>query len=214
MTNTLSMMTDMKITKPCRRRVIRSDGRMLCKPPLKCPGMSDKDYIEVHRKNRPHQITPEDCDRCQNAELPKSRPQTTSKPIGADDPCSSDKELPATLLEMPEMPEMPKVSHTESLEKPQEPHTATLEITPLGTLIYPRTAWEPPPCPPGYHRADTEDTWVLELDIPICKHLELGSGAVGSCGYSRVTRRCLSIDSFVGPRTCESCQSREEPDAG
>lgn len=98
-------------------------------------------------------------------------------------------------------------------ETPQEAHMALPEITPLGLLIFTRTQWEPPPQPPGYHRADTEAAWVLEPDVPMCKHLELGSGPLGACGYPRLTRRCKLVQSFVGPTTCESCKKRDS-DAG
>ena len=98
-------------------------------------------------------------------------------------------------------------------ETSQGSHMGLPEITPLGALIFTRTHWEPPPCPLGYHRADTEETWVLEPDVPMCEHLELGTGDIGSCGYPRLTRCCQLIGSFVGPKTCETCVKRDS-DAG
>jgi hypothetical protein len=97
-------------------------------------------------------------------------------------------------------------------ETPQEPHTASLTIDPLGTLTYARTGWEAPPCPPGYIRRssdlDSDDAWILDPLKPLCKHLKLTPANVGACGYPRVARHCLKIKSFVGPRTCESCRVR------
>lgn len=102
-------------------------------------------------------------------------------------------------------------------QKPQEAHTEPLEITPLGTLIYQRSDWEPPPCPLGYHRKSIDladdDAWVLEPNEPLCKHLELKPAERGSCGYYRIKRRCGLIKSYVGPRTCQTCEKREERDA-
>ena len=101
---------------------------------------------------------------------------------------------------------------------PQEAHTKPPVITPLGTLIYQRSDWEPPPLPLGYHRQSIDladdGAWVLEPDEPLCKHLELRAAEKGSCGYCRVKRRCRLIKSYVGPRTCQTCPKREPIDAG
>jgi hypothetical protein len=98
-------------------------------------------------------------------------------------------------------------------ETPQEARESDLTITPLGTLIYARTGWEPPPCPPGYRArsSDTEsdDAWILDPDEPMCKHLTLSPADRGSCGYRRVAKRCGSIGAFVGARTCGTCPRRE-----
>jgi hypothetical protein len=103
-------------------------------------------------------------------------------------------------------------------EKPQEAHTEPPEITPLGTLIYARTGWEPPPCPPGYVRRssdlESDGAYILDPIRPLCKHLSLLVAEKGSCGYHRVKRRCCLIKSFVGPKTCDDCAYRENLDAG
>jgi hypothetical protein len=97
---------------------------------------------------------------------------------------------------------------------PQKAHMRPPEITPLGTLIYARTGWEAPPVPFGYRRKTSDlsndDAWVLEPIHSVCKHLELVPAEVGACGYHRVAKRCLLVDSFVGPKTCEFCEKREE----
>ncbi len=94
-------------------------------------------------------------------------------------------------------------------ERPQEPHMGTPRISPLGTLNYQRTNWEPPPTPPGYHRRSSDptsdDAWILDPIDEVCKHLELVPAEIGSCGYQRVARRCSVIDSFVGSKTCKTC---------
>jgi hypothetical protein len=98
-------------------------------------------------------------------------------------------------------------------ERPQEAHTEPLVITPLGLLIYARRGFEPPPCPPGYHMRSShlrgDDVWVLEPDSPPCKHLKLSKAESGACGYHRIKRHCGAIESFVGSRTCGTCQRRE-----
>jgi hypothetical protein len=139
-----------------------------------------------HPKKR---VRPADCRVCRVRSEPKFSPVTF--PVM---PLPSDG-VPAVPLPAPS-------------ETPQEPRTRLPEVTSLGTLIFQRTDWEPPPCPPGYHRADTETAWVLEPDIPMCEHLELGTGEIGSCGYPRLTRLCKLIESFVGPRTCVTCTKR------
>ena len=98
----------------------------------------------------------------------------------------------------------------------QTPQIAPIEppvINPLGTLTYARTGWEPPPCPPDYHRRssdlNSDGAWILEPAKPICKHLKLSVAERGACGYCRVKRHCGLVDSFIGPRTCGTCQRRE-----
>jgi len=138
---------------------------------------------------------------CLNSSLP-----TFKRPVKPKDcrECSEDTRL----IKLPVSAASKPTSGTPS-ETLQEAHTGLPEITPLGTLIFTRTHWEPPPCPPGYHRADTEAAWVLKPDVPVCKYLELGSGEVGSCGYPRLTRHCQLVKSFVGPKTCETCTKRD-----
>lgn len=98
-------------------------------------------------------------------------------------------------------------------ERLQEPHTRDVEITPLGTLIYARMGWEPPPCPPGYRSrssdAESDDAWILDPIGEVCKHLELVPADTGACGYRRIARRCKLVESFIGPRTCMTCERKE-----
>jgi hypothetical protein len=99
-------------------------------------------------------------------------------------------------------------------ERLQEPCGSDVEITPLGTLIYPRTGWEPPPCPPGYRSRssdqNSDDAWILDPIDAVCEHLELVPADTGACGYRRVARRCKLIESFIGPRTCDTCTRRPD----
>lgn len=96
---------------------------------------------------------------------------------------------------------------------PREPP----EITPLGTLKYVRSGWEPPPCPPGYVRRSSDlqsdDAYVLDPIRTPCEYLYLTPAEVGNCGYHRVKRWCRSIKSYVGSKTCETCRKREDLDA-
>jgi hypothetical protein len=107
--------------------------------------------------------------------------------------------LPWDNMEVVEMPP----------QKPREAHMKPPAIAHEGVINYVRTSWEPPPTPPGYQRADTETEWVLKPREKPCKHLELGFGGVGSCGYPRLTYKCQLVNSFVGPKTCKTCPKRE-----
>ena len=134
-------------------------------------------------------VTPRNCLRCTTAERGEKSPHTGKF--------------------------RPKI---EPSEKPQKAHTDPPEINPLGTLIYARTGWEPPPCPLGYIRrssdVESDDAWVLDpIKVP-CKHLSLLPAEVGGCGYHRIKRRCRIIKSFIGPKTCDDCTYREDLDAG
>jgi hypothetical protein len=142
----------------------------------------------ICRKSK-QRVRPTDCRECHVTDKLDGQPVKADKKVVGEPP----NEIPS--------------------ETPQEPHVRLPEITSLGTLIFTRTHWEPPPCPPGYHRADTPSMYVLEPDNPMCRHLELGTGEVGACGYPRLTRRCKLVDSFVGPMTCETCTKRGN-DAG
>ncbi len=106
----------------------------------------------------------------------------------------------------------------ETLGYVQKAHMELPEITSLGTLIYPKTGWEVPPCPPGYQRrssdSESDDAWILDPIRPLCKHLSLLVAEKGSCGYHRIKRRCCLIKSFIGPKTCDDCTYREDLDAG
>ena len=99
-------------------------------------------------------------------------------------------------------------------DSPQEAHMGDVAIGPLGTLIYQRDGWEPPPCPPGYVRESLDPTsdfaWVLHPEKDPCEHLEILPAEKGSCGYRRVKRRCRDIDSFIGPATCSTCTKRDD----
>lgn len=114
---------------------------------------------------------------------------------------------------LPTLP--PKIDLSEAPpQTPQEPCERHLEITPLWTLKYTRSGWEPPPCPRGYHpRSDnpeSDDAWIFDLIRMPCRHLEVLPAETGQCGYQRIIRRCRSIDSFIGDKTCEVCRSRED----
>jgi hypothetical protein len=101
------------------------------------------------------------------------------------------------------------ISRTPS-ETPQKPRREPPTISPLGTLTYARTGWEPPPAPPGWHLDDSDpEAWKLVPDRSICCHLTLAPGEIGACGYRRVTRHCGLVDSFIGPTTCTKCQRGE-----
>ncbi len=98
-------------------------------------------------------------------------------------------------------------------EKPQKVHTEPPNITPLGTLIYPRIGWEPPPCLPGYTRKSEDlenpDAWVLEPIEPLCKHLNLVLGERGRCGYQSVKPTCVYKGSIeIKLKTCLKCPDK------
>ena len=97
-------------------------------------------------------------------------------------------------------------------ETPQEPRTPPLRITPQGQLIYAHDGWEPPPVPPDYQLVDSDETdgktWVLEPIDAVCIYREIQPAEKGRCGYPRVSRRCQIIGSFVGPRTCMTCEKK------
>ncbi len=98
-------------------------------------------------------------------------------------------------------------------QRPQEAHMGDVEIGPLGTLIYTRTHWEPPPCPPGYRARSSDqnsnDAWILEPIDVVCKHLELVPSDTGACGYQRAAKRCKLVQSFIGQRSCSICPRKE-----
>ena len=148
---------------------------------------TNPDHIKYKR-----QVTPRICLRCKTTEREEKLPRQEGK-------------------------FQPKIERSgRPSEKPQEAHTEPPEITPLGTLIYARTGWEPPPCPPGYVRRssdlESDDAYILDPIQTLCKHLSLLVAEKGSCGYHRIKRRCCLIKSYVGPTTCGDCTYREVPD--
>ena len=142
--------------------------------------------------------------------------------LHVDHPFYKRKVGPKTCRECPESARLVKVLRSTASaaipsERPQEAHEGDVAISPLGTLIYTRTQWEAPPTPPGYRSrssdAESDDAWILDPMDVVCRHLELVPADRGSCGYQRVARRCRLIDSFVGARTCMTCEKKEEIDA-
>lgn len=142
--------------------------------------------------------------------LNKMRLATFKRRVGPDN-CSQCPDV-ARMIKVPLGSNVAPVSETPS-ETPQKPHTEPPEITPLGTLIYARTAWEPPPSPPGYRARSSDpkndDAWILDPIDVMCKHLELKVSDVGACGYHRIAKKCKLVQSFIGQRTCETCPRRE-----
>lgn len=192
-------MTDTKAIEPCTRRVIRPTG-MICKPPRR-GDMSSREHIAAHRAHKLN-INLTDCENC---------------PMRSQNVPVRPKIIHPRQLTVKDQPEehIPGLAKAPS-QTPQEARTEPPEITPLGSLVYPRTGWEPPPCPPGYQRKSddpkSDDAWVLEPMGTACKHLQISFGEVGACGYPRVRRTCGKIQSFIGPTTCNNCRLREEQD--
>jgi len=154
--------------------------------------MSAKAHIAAHRAHK-FKVNLLDCEDCTMA--------TEEAPTRLEHP------TPPTMPEGTPLPGEELGEIETPSQTPQKPRTEPPTITPLGTLIYTRTHWEPPPAPPGWHREDSDpEVWKLVPDRAICQHLTLVPAEIGACGYHRVSRHCGLVDSFIGPTTCQRCE--------
>lgn len=83
-----------------------------------------------------------------------------------------------------------------------------------GTLIYPKTGWEPPVCPDGYNRK-VDNLWAFEPMWQPCVHRAFDNN-VRPCGCVSINALCRSPESgFENQRVafvqCKECPVRKEP---
>ena len=89
-----------------------------------------------------------------------------------------------------------------------------------GSIVYPKTGFEPPVCPQGYKRKSdavrSDDAWVfIPLWLP-CADRAMAN-RVRRCGCVNVYKFCLSLESGISgqavtPEICENCHARRPPE--
>lgn len=88
-------------------------------------------------------------------------------------------------------------------------------IEPDGAMVYPKTGWEPPVCPEGYH-VDPANRWRFIPDWKPCVHRSFDN-TVRPCGCISIHAVCHSKESGVQGEqipyvVCEKCPVRKEPE--
>lgn len=85
-----------------------------------------------------------------------------------------------------------------------------------GTLIYPKTGWEPPSAPEGYARVSDDpkspEAWIFVPLWPDCQDREM-TNTVKSCGCLKITAMCASsVAATYGQKidvaACKACPHR------
>lgn len=88
-----------------------------------------------------------------------------------------------------------------------------------GSLVYPRTGWEPPRVPEGYNRKSddpkSDDAWVFLPEWPPCVDREMAN-TVLPCGCIKMNAICASLvsgkhGSRVSVDLCRQCPVRRPP---
>lgn len=190
---------------PCGRRMLLTNPngtQLFCKPPPRPEGMSSREFIRSRRVKK-RRVTTDDCLACQA--MTPSVPRPTSSPTPED----------AIGLVNPheEHADAPDASQVDEKGSPAVP-----TVHPDGSLVYEKEGWEPPPCPPGYHRKSedlkSDDAWILLRDEPLCKHAILRQVHRASCSCIRIIPTCQyngqSVDISIGK--CEECFDKESRD--
>lgn len=75
-----------------------------------------------------------------------------------------------------------------------------------GTLVYPRTGWEPPKAPNGYERS-TQDAWAFAPLWPKCTDRQMHARKM-SCGCINFAAICGQNGKLVVLGDCEGCPIR------
>ena len=90
------------------------------------------------------------------------------------------------------------------------------KVLPDGTMIYPKTGWEPPLCPEGYKRKNedprSEDAWVFVPVWPECSARKTVN-TIQNCGCVKINSLCTSPESdkngqLVVLSMCQECPVR------
>jgi hypothetical protein len=101
----------------------------------------------------------------------------------------------ACVLRVPKKEHADKTANRPTIRDFQEP-----KLMDDGSLVYPRTGWEPPKVPEGYRRKSDDirssDAWVFIPEWPGCVDRVM-SNTVSACG-------CVHINAFCGSKTAEN----------
>jgi hypothetical protein len=103
-------------------------------------------------------------------------------------------------------------AHVEVVQPPPPVPTTKIEMRRDGTVVLPKTSWEPPPCPEGYNRVSnnptSEDAWHFKSQWEKCQHRGHKILKHEGCNCTKLIPICTLDQSELTLEICVTCTKR------